>query len=204
MILLWCASTVLKQWTMDSGLKLSEILMKVNLLLSSFPFFLSCFLSSWFLFLSEFCYTAHSLLCRSGWAQTCSDLLPPECWVYRYMYWLILCQIDTGKSHLRRGKHDWQNASIRFGCRQAYPLWVGSSLGWWPWIVEERNLSKPLGESQEQHLHGLNISSHLQVPDLFDFLSWPFSMIWKYKPNKAFSHHVALVMVFNDHSSKSI
>ena len=46
----------------------------------------------------------------------CCDL---HIYIWMSLCWLVLYQFDTSYSHWRRGSLNWENASIRSGCRQA-------------------------------------------------------------------------------------
>jgi hypothetical protein len=53
------------------------------------------------------------------------------------LYWLVLCQLDTGWSYHREKSSSWANASMRSNCKAfsqlvikgESPLWVRPSLG---------------------------------------------------------------------------
>lgn len=87
------------------------------------------------------------------------------------------------------------------------PLWIVPSLGWWSCVLPENRLSKPWGVSQLATLpDGLCINSHLQVSALLEFLSWLtwwWTVTWKYKLNKPFPWQVLLLVMVFHHSNRS-
>lgn len=86
--------------------------------------------------------------------------------------WLVLCQLDTGQSHLGKKSTNWENVRTRLACGQtcASFSWVAIDVlgpahcGWcqhWargPWRCEKS------GWSQEERDNKQCFSSHLLLP----------------------------------------
>jgi hypothetical protein len=96
-----------------------------------------------------------------------------------WLYWLVLCQLDTGWSYHRERSFSWGNASMRSSCKaffsisdlggrspcQWYQLWAGS-LGSIREQAEQARGSKPVRNIPPWPLH------QLLLPDLLEFQFW--------------------------------
>lgn len=130
--------------------------------------------------------------------------------------WLVLCQLDTGQSHLGKKSTNWENVRTRLACGQtcASFSWVAIDVlgpahcGWcqhWaggPLALWEIRM-KPRGAWQQTSSVSLHICSCLQVPALLGFLPWlPWMLDYKLSdqsPSQSinpFPFQLLLVLVF--------
>ena len=117
------------------------------------------------------------------------------------LYWLVLCQLDTGWSYHRERSFSWGNASMRSNCKAFSQLvikgerpLVGGTisglvvLGSIREQAEQARGSKPVKNIPPWPLH------QLLLPDLLEFQSWLpwwWTAVWKCKPNKPFPPQLA-------------
>ena len=87
------------------------------------------------------------------------------------LYWLVLCQLDTGWSYHRERSFSWGNASMRSSCK-AFPQLVikgerphvsGTISGLLVLVLEQARGSKPVKNIPPWPLH------QLLLPALFEF-----------------------------------
>ena len=98
---------------------------------------------------------------------------------YWMVYWLVLCQLDTGWSYHRERSFSWGSASRRSSCKAFSQLVMGGGrppCGWchfWAGSLgsvreqaEQAGGSKPVKNIPPWPLH------QLLLPDLLEFQSW--------------------------------
>jgi hypothetical protein len=125
----------------------------------------------------------------------------------KYVYWLVLCQLDTGWSYHRERSFSWGNASMRYNYKAFSqlvikwgkgPLWVGPSLGWKSWFYKRAGWASQGRQASKEHPSMTSASAPASwlawVPVLTSFgdeqqygsVSW----INPFLPNLLFGHDV--------------